>query len=487
MKRSKHHSILAWSLGFGLLAGAALPAPAVAAVHREAALGAEGELYQVRAGSYGSLFPKGTPNGTASRTPVAAATPVLALEVSRPGEAPQRLLVPGTDTPDVESSPSLVVEESSNAVFLVWEIRHNAIHSLLKLSSFDGANWSEPIEVGKNPSSLKTAPQLAITRDAYTKATPQGETVTRQRTILHLIWAEEQGGDDVYKTRYTPLVVEKGSQLGPSPVYDLNVYQDAGGSFEAVVEGGPSDLVRTPVIQSGRDGRTVVVAFADAETRRIVTVEIDSLPAELSRLADGARAQIVDLGNRHSYPTNRQAMATMAAQVRTGIVAIGGAFHPEVVQSIAERIHDLVVDSAAKGRNLVSLAEEARAQIVDLGAKLSGRGLRHQQNTSTTAIVSEIVESTFEPEVGTEESVASHLIQFRVASSRPTPQVGGGDIRIFVSENGEQLILAWAQADRVRYRSSQGEGWTDIRELVLSENLTQQKAFEILEQRVRGH
>lgn len=478
MKRSRNSSILAWSLGFGLMACAAS-----AAVHREAALGAEGELYQVRAGSYGSLFP----NGTGARTFPTASTPVLALEISRPGAAVQRLLVPGTDNPDVESSPSLVVEESSQAIFLVWEIRINSIHSILKVSSFDGEHWSEPIEVSRNPSSLKTAPQLAITRDAYSTVSPQGEPVARQRTILHLIWAEEQGGNDVYKARYTPLVVEKGLQLGRSPVYDLNVYQNTG-AFEVVAAGAPSGLIRTPVIQSGRDGRTVVVAFADAETHRLTTVEIDSLPAELSRLADGARAQIVDLGARHSYPANR---AAMAAQVRTGIVQIGGAFHPEVVQSIAERIHDLVVDSAAKGRNLVSLAEEARAQIVDLGAKLSGRGLRHQQNSSTSAIVSEIVESTFEPEAnpeaGTEESRASHLIQFRLASSRPLPQLGAGDIRVFVSENGEQLILAWVQGDRVKYRSSQGEGWTDIRELVLSENLTQQKAFDILEQRVRGH
>jgi hypothetical protein len=78
------------------------------------------------------------------------------------------------------------------------------------------------------------------------------------------------------------------------------------------------------------------------------------------------------------------------------------------------------------------------------------------------------------------------LLQVRLASSRPVPQVGTGSTRLFVSENGQDVLIAWAAADRVLYRDSAGAGWNDTRELRLSPGLTLDRALEILEQRVRN-
>lgn len=472
MIRSRPSQILAWSLGLGL----AVSTGAYATNYREAALGSGGELFQVTTGTYGALFPGGRQT--------AASNPVLGLDIARPGEAVERILVPGTEEADVESSPYILVEGSSNTVFLVWEIRINDIHSLLRLASFDGTSWSTPIHIGKNPFSLKTAPQLAITHDTYRVAGTDG-AVHRKRTILHLIWAEEEGSAaDSYRTWYTPLIIEEGKHVGSISVYDLNEFHEPASFAATAPAGGWTSLARTPTIQSGRDDRTVVVAFGDPDTRSLVTLEIDSLPAELSMLADPARAQIVDLGRRMGYPAKFQ---TFAESVHKKVQELGDAFQPEVARAIANRVREVILEGGAAGQELRSVADGARAQIVDLGAKLSRRGLRSTQAMSSTGptTLSEVRTGPDEDP----EGAPPHLILFSEVSNRPAPEVGNGEVRMFVSESGEHLILAWQEGNRMRYRSSQGEGtesWSGVREIVLGGSLDLEKAYEILRQRARN-
>jgi len=450
---------LALGLILGLLASTAF-------AQRDAVLGAGGALYEVKTGAYGGLFPKGRE--------LPAATPVLVLDVSRPGMASERILVPWTEDADIEGSPSLIFEDATDTVFLVCETRINSIHSILELSSYDGnGGWSTPIEVEKNPSSLKTSPQLAITRDSYADEDADGKPATRHRTLLHVIWAEEYGSG-TYRTFYMPLLLEDGHYAGSDSLFDLSQFDTA----PAVTTPLAPALARNPVIQEGRDGRTVVVAFTSADTGRLAVVEIDSLPVELSLLADGARAQIIDLGARYSYPAN---LASMATEIHDRIVGIGGAFHPEIVESIADMVYGMVLRQGGK-KDLVPLAGEARAQIIDLGAKLSGRGLR----TSTAASIDLPAIATVKSSSGEAESLPSHLVQFRVTSTRPAPGAGDKDLRLFVSKNGEHVLVSWFEKDRLLYRTSEGEGWSDVLQLPISPSLDLRRAYEILEQRVRN-
>jgi hypothetical protein len=65
------------------------------------------------------------------------------------------------------------------------------------------------------------------------------------------------------------------------------------------------------------------------------------------------------------------------------------------------------------------------------------------------------------------------------------PPVGAGSYTLFLSKTGEDAVVAWPQADRVLYHSSQEDGWSEKRELKLTNGLTLDRAFEILSQRVR--
>lgn len=450
-----------------LIAGLGLAASAMLTAQQGATLGAQGEIYFAKTGSYKSLFPKG------SHPEVVPGNDVLALEIARPGETPELLLVPGTSDVDVEVSPSLLFEESSNTLFLLWERRINRIYPVLMLAGFDGERWIDPVEIG-DPMAMKSSPQITVTRDSYKIEEAAGTEEVRTRTVVHLLWGEENN-DGSSQTLYTPIILENGSFSGVSDdrIYDLNDLD----SKNAIVAGPelPANLASALRLQPGRDGGTVVAVFPSPATRQVVSLEIDVLPAELSMLADGARAHIIDIGRASSYPGNLRQIADGA---RAHIIDIGRrSFHAEIALSLATEIEADILASNGKD-SLQSVADKARAHIIDIGAKLSGRGLRSTLDTSETRLVEITGSSSYRP--------IQHLIQFRVASSRTAPAVAGdGEVKLFASRSGKNVLVSWLEAERVRYRESKdGDGWRPAQEIKFSPTVDLKRAYEMLEQQM---
>jgi len=463
---SKNHWFLVLGMiGLGL---AAVPAPGLAASH-DSALGASGEVYQVKSGRFGDLFPtgQGTPAGT----------PVLAIDVARPGGATQRVLIPDTLDTAAESSASLLYEDDSRTVYVVWESQEG-IHPVLKLAGFDGNSWSTPISVVGNPFAPKTSPQFAITRESFEDVADDDSVIVKHRNTLHLIWQEEGAVTGALETFYTPVVFVDGIYAGANPVYSLSDFLPDGAAGDV-----QPTLLRAPAIQTGQDQRTVVVAFTSLAKGRLATVEIDVLPEELSRLSEKARSHIIEIG-RSLYPSN---LPVLAEKARSHIIEIGVAFHPELASTLADQVRATILANDAS--DLVQLAEKARSHIIEIGAKLSGRGLRNPKEQANTQIVqvddpvdvSQLVAPTPKP-----TTAAAYLIQVRVASSRPLPRVGPGNVALFVSEAGEDVLVSWAQADKVLYRLSTDSAWTEPRELRFTPSLDVDKAYDILSQRVRN-
>lgn len=450
---------------FSWIATAGLLATSASALERTAALGSRGEIYLAKTGIYRSLFPTGNETD--------AANPVLAIEVTKASSSTQRFLVPFTKGSEPESSPALIYEDDSDRLFVVWESRATPLNSVLMLASFDGTHWTSPIQITGNPFSSKSSPQLAITRDSYAVPGEDGP-VLRNRTVLHLIW-EEEGAPGSFEFLYTPVILEEGTYLGWNPIYHLSDFVadgDSGSKFSP-----PLALIHAPVLQNGGDPRTTVVAFASSAGRWLTSLVIDVLPEELSQLSDGVRSSIIDIGRQGNFPGNRPALAEKA---KADLVARGTAFHADVVRYMGDQVHDLIL--ADQGNDLVALAGKVRSSIIDIGVRLSGRGLR-DRGDQTKARIAEIEDPQPRP-------VASpaHLIHFRVANSLPTPQVGTNNLRMFVSESGDDLLISWMDKDRVLYRiSNENGGWSDQREIKLSDSVTLDRAYEILTQRVRNH
>ncbi len=457
---NKDYRAYVWAVGLGLLT-----ASSGLAAGREMTVGADGEVFVVHTGTYGELFPDGRDYDRSNS--------VVSLDIMRPDSPLQRILVPGTGNAEVETSPSILFEENSNTAYLLWGTKRSSIHPILQIAGFDGASWSRPVDVIGNSLAAKTSPQFTITRDSFDEPGPDASPIPRHRVVLHVVWREETPSG-AWVSLYSPIPIINGRPAPWNPVYNLDDYlQDRIASAAEEVQ---SSLSQAPMVETGHDQRTILIAYTSTVMGKVAVIEVDVLPEQLTRLADAARSHIIDLGQA-LYPSD---LATLAEKARSHIIDLGHAFRAEVVQGIAHQVKDLILAGSATG--LESLADKARSHIIDLGAQLSGRGLRGVNGADATTKLVEIDPD----ENGSPEFGRPLLFQLRVVSDLPVPVVGPGAVRLFASESGDSLIVSWAQPDRVLYRNSRNGRWSEPRELRFSGNLDLAKAYEILEQRLRN-
>ncbi len=457
----------AW-IRFLVTAAAGLLALPALASRQEAVLGNDGELYTVKTGTYGALFPGGRDADPGNS--------VLALEIARHGEPPQRLLVPDTWDKAVDSSPAVFFETDASTVLLVWESRLSSVEFSVRLASFDGSRWAPTIEVSN---STKSSPQLAATlqiastHDSYKEKDAEGKPVVKHRRVLHLTWSQESADGISNEAFYTPVIIDEGTFIGVNPIFRLNSFDRSNDQPAGAVA---AELVRSPMVQAGDDNKTVIVSFTSAVTGRLIALEVDVLPGQIRRMADKARAYIIDLG------AQKPDLATVAAKARDYFVSRAGDFQPEVARSIAELLYAHILDQGSPPgpvNELKPIADDARAYIIDLGAKFSsGQVLK--------SVPAQLIQILEKPAEGGEDLPPAHLLQVRTASSRPAPAIGPGAVRVFVSETGANALVSWAGKDRVFYRDSQGNGWSDVRELKLSDSFDLNQAYDVLDQRVQN-
>ena len=421
-----------------------------------AALGAEGEIYMVRAGSYGELFPD-----EGDRPPE---TPVLALDILRKGEPLERQLVPGTEGDQQESTPSLSLHKASNTVYLVWEATSSPTpYSLLFVASLSPDGWSDVIEYSGNPFSFKSRPRLAVTRHQALTLDPDGPPASRERTILHLVWWDEGGVGD--RALYTPLVFEEGQLIGFNPIFSLDDFIPDG--TEPVTPIPRASLYRAPRIEPGRDGESVVVAFTSLAANRILGLEIRVLPDDLVALAERGRAQVILVGARSGI-----SRVELATEVQTAMAADGSQlFEGPFADYVALQLGTFLRESPEP--DLPTLAEYGRAQVILVGVTVRMRSNGLDDPTRTR-----LVEFGG---VGGDEQV----FLFRVASMRHTPITPDRAVTTFLSDDGASVLLAWDVDAGVRYIESDGAGWSQRRTLDTGDDLSVAEAYRVLRDRVR--
>jgi hypothetical protein len=454
-----------------LALAAVCPGPA-RADHLDTALGADGQLYVVRAGPYGALFP-------ASNT-YDPSTPVLALDTTLPTATLQRQLVQGSPDGTVASSPALIYEDASKTLYVVWLSSSNSGGSVIELESYTANQWSPAITIIGNPSASKTPPQLAVTRDTHQETDPvSGNPVTHNRTVLHIVWSEA-ATNGLYQAYYAPVIFEDGAWIGvvPAPTH-LDTFDALEQSGRTAPGAGPgpftSPLTYTPAVLPGRDTSTVATGFASGASGMVTEVEVDVLPEELRILADTCAAAVLANGAQY-FPGQLSALAT---QVQTVIMSNGGAFQPEALQAISSGAQGQVMAGAS---DLTTMANKVRGSIVDIGARFARRGLRMGGYGGAGQLAPQVV-AILVPNAPT------HYLQFRVTSSRPLPaSVGATNLQLFLSRSGVDALAAWADPNggTVYYTNTQPDGtWSSVKQLQLTSTLTLQQAYQVLEQRVQ--
>lgn len=456
----RRHSIPVLAAALGLV----LAVTPAAGAGRDGAMGGDGELYFVREGRVGELFPD-----QLFADPAHAA---LALDVTRPGSTTERFLVPGTETADVEDSASILLEEQSGTLFVLWQTMIRAIHSRLVLVGFDGGEWAEPIEISGSYFGWKSSPQLAVTRDSYGVVAEDGSVRTLARTVVHLVWWEE-AASGVPEAFYTPVVFLDGRYAGWNPVYRLaDLAPVAGGQGPLAVN---VALGEAPRIEAGRNEQSVVVGFVDGSGGYLRSFEIEVVPGEVAFIADRIRAQIIDVG-RERKPDGPGKLAEKV-HLEVGDLGSGLGLHPGLAAYLAERARDAIL-AGDPDEPIGSLAERIRAQIIDVGARMTGRGFNRLAAKSS----SQVLELPYGDNVE-DVSAPPNLIRLTQAAIRPAPATGAGDHSLFLSRDGRQAVISWLEDDVIHYRESRGDGWSVARQLRLDGQLDLDRAHRILEQR----
>jgi len=431
-------------------------------------VGDHGELYTVETGLYGDLFPGQSLADTDNAS--------LALDITRPGQALERLLVPGTGTEDFEDSASLVFDDESGALFILWQTKINLIHSKLDLVSFHDGEWSPVIEIWGSPFGWKTAPQLAVTRDQFVTETEDGGTRAWARTVVHVIWAED--GTYGPNILYSPIILLDGEFVGTSPVYSLTDLANLGD--QGISGGVELALAEAPRIQAGRNGQTVVIGFTDAASGRLVTLEMEVLPGEVSYLADRCRRQLIGIGNKlRTEPT------AYLDEVRRQLIGIGRKIdlHPGVAMYAA----DVAVDEILTERpsaDVAAIADGVRRQIIAVGARMTDRGVDRTLPKTGYSIL----------DLSNDESTTSDrgadLIRVSTVANLPAPPIDGSaaPISLYLSRSGDSVIVAWPEGARLVYHESRDGGWGDRLQLVIGSPgvPSLERAKEMLRQRAEN-
>lgn len=430
----------------------------------EPVLGNDGTIFRLLKGSYGELFAEGNA--------VTAEHPVLVLEITDAQGAVVRHLVPGTETRDREASPVLLLEESSQVLYLLWEELFNGIHPLLQLTSFDGEAWAPVVDITSGPFSRKGSPRLEVTRDGG-GAIAASEAMA-ERTMAHLTWWQGVAGE-ASKKFYAPIVLSGGSEE-TTQVFDLATFFARGDDAIASLDPLLADLL---VIEPGPDTRSSVIAFLDSRTHEVRTVRSEMIPGILTAFSDKARLEIVITGHR------LHAKDALADAMRHQLTVIGSDFHPAslayMVESVASFIEGWQGDLSDAGQ-LELMAEKARLEIVITGSTIDANGLP----ANADAYLLEVGHSV-------DGSGRPSLLKISYGGAWELPEIEERltDVRLFVSGSARQVLLAWegeTVEDRVYYRLSSEDGsWDDASYLDIRPDLDRDTVYRLLAEQVRNH
>jgi len=432
-----------------------------AASAEQTALGADGIVYSGRTGKYGSFFPTGTT--------FPAAANVLVMEIRRPDGSRSFVLPPGGETVAPDALPFLMWEETSRRLFVVWEgLTH--IHSTVRLASFDGAKWSDTLQISGNPFTKKSSPRLAITRESYQRLDAEGEAVDGSRSMLHIVWYEDDYGD--VQVLYAPLALDNGAvPRSLPPIFELGQFVP-----EAETVGGaptPS-LLRSPRVVAAADQKSVLVALLDDATDQLATLRVDVLPVELSAVADELTHFFEDEAND---PCGGD-VTVLAERARAHLVVIGARFSAYARSYMADAMREWLLaarkDECSSGGRAM-LAERARAHLVVIGRRALREVILNANEEQSYLLTFDAAQAGLHHDV-------TLSVQRTVVSP---PSLAAGTARIHIGGTGRSTLVSWRSQQTVFYQEHDGASWLPRHSLALTDTFTLEQAYELLDGKAR--
>lgn len=447
-------------LGLLLLAlGASL-----AQAQRQMTLGGHGEIYQVSSGRYGDLFPT-APASEADNV-------VLAVDVTRPNQPVQRLLMPGTDDSAADLSPFILYESTLDSVFVVWESTDYS-HSRMNLIRLDSTGvFSETIPLVTEFWTQKSSPRVAVTTDTFQVPDGSGGWITHRRTIVHTLWWENSGNGD--RTVYSPVVLIDGNFLGWNPLYVLDDL--AGNAGPGVTMAATPDLAHSPSIGPGRDNQSAIASFLNSHSGQLVALELSLVSQPLTLLASSLNDFILQNGTDTS-PTGLQQLGD---ESRAHVIEVGAHwFNTTALNAIADAAQAAILSASSASQNgLQNIASGARAHVIEVGVALGDR----PSGVNSAALSSAWANIGIGPNADPAGAVV--VLRMRGVAQHTAPQTPPGKTTILSSCTGTDAVVTWEAPGQLVYVESQADTWSAPRVLTLANGLDLDHAYQIVTQHI---
>lgn len=447
----------------GLLVAVAATAAVPAAGAASRVLDADGDVYVVEAGSYGELFPEGRASEPGD--------PVLAVTVLRSDGSAERSLVPGTEGPGVERLAASVLG-AEGLLYVLWE--SEAETSRLRLGIHAGG-WNDTVDVSRGSAVRPGSARAAVTHDSGRLTGEGGEATSTRRSILNVIWVEDgAGGANVV---YAPLVIEDGAYIGEHSLHSLAAFVPPAAAEGAARPGEPVRIA--PSIEPGRGGRTALVALVDEATDRLVTFELQPVSRELSDLGDGLARELLSL-IAGLEPGSPDSLGRLAAGARAYVREAGGNLEPAVVELLGTEVERYVRESGSDWAfQPDAMAGRTRARLIEVGGSFERGSISRLDDGRRAQLID--VGVRYVPDR------RSHDVRVLAVSARALPPATGPAVcTVYLSNQGEDALIAWEDGGAVYFQESRGDGWDDPQALGIGAEQDPQLIRGLLSERIRS-
>ncbi len=503
----------------------ALAAPALAS--GDWALGRSGEVYRLRQGTASELF------GAQAANPAA---PALALEATLGNGTTTRIAIPGTDDGRIEEEPGLLYDEASSSVILYWHSR-GADGTAFRFASFDGElSPVGTLQDGAQPILLAAEPKFDISRDAFAVQLISGQVIVAHRTILHLAWRDAAST----RARYSPIIFVEGQWVGWNETYDLSgivrsqhdpasffpisgplasyltLHVDEARRASAItlvdgVSGRLSELevryLPMTLEQVGERVRTRFFRIAtlykpigdlDSETGgigyHIIHIGLRGLGSEsLTALADGLRRRVIQLDGVGCGLNSEQSDVYVGAAGidKDGMLGLpasisGEYMHvaligrdPDQLESLVGGIgyHIIHIGSIAAGCTPVGDAHDM-IQVAETGEIL------HIDMTGQHLLLDPLDNELFAGNNGKRSSLVESSAMW-VRNEVAAPAIGNAEATVLLSPSSGDFLLAWVTGGQLSFIQTQQQLWSEPATVMLSQEMTQELALELLRKKLR--
>jgi hypothetical protein len=239
---------------------------ATADVQKRSLLSSDGTLYAVSTGLASEMGVAGLPAGDFT-----VAWSSKAQDGTMAGGA-----IPGAASSSPKTSLDLTVDEPTGTFVVLWR-EESSVLNKIRLAFARSGSWTLVDLLPNSGFPHAYNPQMLLTHETVQTVDQNGATVTKNRSVLSLIWWEEAA---LAQARYTAFFLDE--TIDPSQVAIYNLPELVNDQGPTSLQDIPHGAYAFPSLQPEGPGGSILASFADLNSNKHYVVRVN-YPTDLGK------------------------------------------------------------------------------------------------------------------------------------------------------------------------------------------------------------